>query len=51
MEITKQNLRQAIAALRQCANENRKRIISTGTIRISDLCDDVADYLEKEEQQ
>ena len=49
MEITKQNLNQAIAALRRCADENRSRIISTGAIRVSDLCDDVADYLEKEE--
>ena len=47
MEITKQNISQAIAALRQCANENRNKFISTGAIRISDLCDDVADYLEK----
>ena len=47
MEITKQNLNQAIAALRQCAKENRKRITSTGAIRVSDLCDDVANYLER----
>lgn len=51
MEITKQNLRQAIVALRKCADENRDRIISTGKINISRLCDDVADYLDKEEQQ
>jgi DNA-binding SARP family transcriptional activator len=48
MEITKQNLRQAIAALRKCADENRNRIVSTGAIKISDLCDDVANYLEKD---
>lgn len=51
MEITKQNLGQAIVALRQCANENRNKFTSTGAIRISDLCDDVADYLEKESKK
>ena len=51
MEITKQNLNQALAALSQCANENRNKFTSTGAIRISDLCDDVADYLEKESKK
>jgi hypothetical protein len=49
MEITKDNLRKAIAALRQCAKENKNRVIDTGAINISALCQDVADYLEKEE--
>ena len=48
MEITKSNLNQAIVALRQCAKENENRNINTGHIRISDLCNDVATYLEKE---
>jgi len=48
MEITINNLNQAIAALRQCAKENKDRITDTGNIRVSDLCNDVAAYLEKE---
>ncbi len=48
MEITKDNLQQAIAALRQCAIENQDNITDTGNIRISDLCSDVANYLEKQ---
>ena len=48
MEITRNNLNQAIAALRQCAKENQNKSIDTGNIRISDLCNDVATYLEKE---
>ena len=48
MEITRNNLNQAIAALRQCAKENKDRATDTGNIRVSDLCNDVATYLEKE---
>ena len=48
MEITINNLNQAIAALRQCAKENKDRTTDTGNIRESDLCNDVATYLEKE---
>ena len=48
MEITKNNLKQTIVALRQCAKENENRNTDTGHIRISDLCNDVATYLEKE---
>lgn len=48
MEITRNNLNQAIAALRQCAKENKGRTTDTGNIRVSDLCNDVATYLEKE---
>lgn len=48
MEITKNNLNQAIAALRQCAKENKGRTTDTGNIRVSELCNDVAAYLEKE---
>ena len=48
MEITINNLNQAIAALRQCAKENKDRITDTGNIRVSELCNDVAAYLEKE---
>ena len=48
MEITKENLHQAIAALRKCAKENKDKQKDTGAIRISDLCNDVADFLEKE---
>jgi hypothetical protein len=48
MEITKNNLSQAIGALRQCAKENENKNTDTGCIRVSDLCNDVATYLEKE---
>ena len=47
MKITDNNLHQAIAALRQCAKENEGNVTDTGAIRVSDLCNDVADYLEK----
>jgi hypothetical protein len=48
MEITKDNLHQAIAALRQCAKENENSNTDTGAIRVSDLCNDVANYLESQ---
>lgn len=48
MEINKNNLPQAINALRQCARENHNQPYSTGMIIISSLCNDVADYLTKE---
>lgn len=47
MEITKNNLPGAIAALRRCAKENKGKQTDTGCIVVSDLCLDVADYLEK----
>lgn len=47
MKITKENLRQAIAALRQCAQENKSQKTDTGAVRVSDLCSDVADYLDR----
>ena len=47
MEITTNNLRQAIAALRQCAKENKKRQTDTGAVCVTNLCNDVADYLER----
>ena len=47
MEITKNNLNQAIAALRQCAEEHKNDITDTFKIRVADLCTDVANYLEK----
>lgn len=47
MEITKENLPKAIAALRRCAKENKGKQTDTGCIVVSDLCLDVADYLEK----
>ena len=48
MEITKDNLHQAIAALRQCAKENENSNTDTGAVRVSDLCNDVANYLESQ---
>ena len=47
MTITKDNMHQAIAALRQCAKENENRQTDTGAVRVTDLCSDVADYLER----
>lgn len=47
MEITFENLQQAIAALRQCAKENDGRQTDTGAIRVTGLCNDVADYLQR----
>ena len=47
MEITKKNLHRAIAALRQCAKENKGKQTDTGSVVISDICTDVANYLEK----
>ena len=46
MEITKENLHTAIAALKQCAKENRNVRTDTGCIVVSNLCDDVARFLE-----
>ena len=46
MKITSKNQNQAIAALRKCAMENSNKQTDTGCIRIADLCNDVADYLE-----
>ena len=47
MEITNNNLHKAIAALRQCAKENKGKQTDTGCVVVSDLCTDVANYLEK----
>lgn len=47
MEITKENLHIAIAALRQCAKENENTVTDTGKIRVLSICRDVADYLEQ----
>ena len=48
MEITTENLHKAIAALRQCANENAGKPTDTGNVVVADLCTDVADFLEKQ---
>lgn len=49
MEITKSNLHQAIAALRRCAKENKGKQTDTGHVIVSEICSDVANYLEKPE--
>lgn len=46
MEITLHNYQKAINALRRCAEENKHRNTDTGNIVISDLCDDVANFLQ-----
>lgn len=46
MKITEQNLNQVIKALRQCAMENEHRQTDTGAVRVTDICNDVADYFE-----
>lgn len=48
MTITKDNLHQAIAALRQCAKENAGKPTDTGNVVVAGLCADVADFLEKQ---
>ena len=47
MKIINANLDKAIAALRQCAEENKGKQTDTGSVVISDICTDVADYLER----
>jgi hypothetical protein len=47
MVITNDNLHKAIAALRQCAKENENRQTDMGAVRVTDLCQDVAYYLER----
>lgn len=47
MEITKDNITQTISALRQCAKEHKRDNTPTCGIIVSELCTDVADYLEK----
>lgn len=42
---------QAVGALRKCAKEHEKDFTSTFNIRVSDLCSDVADYLEELEKE
>ena len=46
MTITYKNLPQAIQALKQCAKEHEKEYISFGVVRTSDLCEDVACFLQ-----
>ena len=46
MKITHDNLQQVILALRQCAKEHGTERVSTFAIRTTDLCIDVADFLE-----
>ena len=50
MTINYDNIRQAIAALNQCAKENENRQTDTGSVRVSDLCTDVAYFLCKVRQ-
>ena len=50
MEITFDNMHQAISALRKCAKENRNKFTPTGAICVYALCDDVANFLEKLEK-
>ena len=45
MEINFDNLNQAIAALEQCASENKGKQTDTGAIRVGYLCSDVATFL------
>ncbi len=47
MGITDSIKAQAVSALRQCAREHEKDITPTFHIRVSDLCNDVAEYVEK----
>ena len=47
MTINYDNIHQAIAALNQCAKENENRQTDTGAVRVSNLCTDVACFLNK----
>lgn len=47
MDINNNNLHQAIYALRKCSDENKDKVTDTFKVRTSDLCTDVANYLEK----
>lgn len=47
MDIQIDNLHQAIHALKKCADENKDKVTDTFKVRISDICTDVANYLEK----
>lgn len=51
MAITKENLKWAIAALRQCAKENMGKKPDPGCGVVSDICTDVANLLEKPEDE
>ena len=46
MLITQNNLQQVILALRQCAEEHKKERVPTFAICTTDLCTDVATFLE-----
>ena len=50
MTINYDNIHQAIAALNQCAKENKNKPTDTGAIRVSDLCIDVSYFLCKVRQ-
>lgn len=47
MGITESKKAQAVSALRQCAIEHEKDVTYTLNIRVSDLCNDIADYVEE----
>lgn len=47
MGITESKKAQAVSALRQCAIEHEKDVTYTFNIRVSDLCNDIADYVEE----
>lgn len=46
MKIAYDNLPQAIQALKKCAKEHENDYISFGAVRTSDLCEDVACFLQ-----
>lgn len=47
MGMTESKKAQAVSALRQCAKEHEKDFTYTFCIRVSDLCNDIADYIEE----
>ena len=47
MGMTESKKAEAVGALRQCAKEHEKDFTYTFNIRVSDLCNDIADYLEE----
>lgn len=50
MEINYDNIHRAIAALNKCAKEFENKPVSTGAVRVSDLCTDISYFLCKVRQ-
>lgn len=47
MNITYEDLPQVIVALKRCAKEHEQELVPTGWIHTTQLCDDVAQFLQE----